>query len=393
MEVIASVLNNYPAYREHKLKDRFFKHADIETLIQNKNGFSVNEAGKSVEGRSIYLLGKGTGPAKIFLWSQMHGDEATGTMALFDLFNFLEADDSHNEIRERLLKQCTLYFSPMINPDGAERFTRRNAQFLDINRDYVHQQTPEGKILRRLQEQIKPHFGFNLHDQSIRWSAGKSGSSAAISFLAPACDEELSINATRERAMRVIAGMMTDIHPYIPGHIGRFEEEHESRAFGDNFQKSGTSTILIEAGGYAGDREKQFLRQIYFASILSGLVRIAERNYEDEPIETYLAIPENKKRHYSLIIRNCSMQKSGHIYIADIGLVADEIVNNGVNPFYRYLVEDVGDLSGFYCYREVDATGLNLILIKPLTLETAADLILQDDRKTVFSIENGMISE
>ena len=120
MEVIASVLNNYPAYREHKLKDRFFKHADIETLIQKKKGFSINEAGKSVEDRSIYLLAKGTGPVRVFLWSQMHGDEATGTMALFDLFNFLEADNAHNEIRENLLKHCTLYFSTMINTDGLE---------------------------------------------------------------------------------------------------------------------------------------------------------------------------------------------------------------------------------------------------------------------------------
>ena len=33
---------------------------------------------------------------------------------------------------------------PMLNPDGAERFQRRNAQGIDINRDALLLQSPEG---------------------------------------------------------------------------------------------------------------------------------------------------------------------------------------------------------------------------------------------------------
>lgn len=393
MDIIPAILQNYLHYQEPTLTNRFFKHAAIENLIHSKKKYVVTEAGRSVQGRSIYLLKKGTGPVKIFLWSQMHGDEPTATMALFDLFNFLDADDAFNLERDLLTKECTLYFLPMVNPDGAEVFTRRNAQLLDINRDYLHQQTPEGRMLRELRNWIEPHFGFNLHDQSIRWSAGKSGNPAAISFLSPAYDDELSVNATRERAMRLIAGIASDIHPFIPGNIGRFDEEYESRAFGDNFQKAGTSTVLIEAGGYINDREKQFLRKIYFASILSGLIRIARKSYETEDIASYYAIPENKKRHYSIILRNCSMKVNGQTYTADIGLVAIEVTVNGIDPLYQYFVEDIGDLSEFYCYREVDAKGLNLILIRPLAIDQAADLILQDGKKRILSIENGTLSE
>ena len=250
----------------------------------------------------------------------MHGDEPTATMALFDLFNFLDADDAFNLERDLLTKECTLYFLPMVNPDGAEVFTRRNAQLLDINRDYFHQ-TPEGRMLRELQNGSSLILDLIYMIKAFGGRRGKAVILLLYHFFSPAYDDELSVNATRERAMRLIAGIASDIHPFIPGNIGRFsDEEYKSRAFGDNFQKAGTSTVLIEAGGYINDREKQFLRKIYFASILSGLIRIARKSYETEDIASYYAIPENKKRHYSIILRNFSMKVNGQTYTADIGL-------------------------------------------------------------------------
>lgn len=393
MNTLASILTIYKTYLEKSLTNRFFKHADIEILIRQKKNFLVKKVGTSVEDRSIYLLERGTGEIKIFLWSQMHGDEATATMSLFDLLNFLDADDEFNPVRKSILEKCTLYFIPMVNPDGAEAFTRRNAQGLDINRDFLHQQTPEGRLLRKLRDEINPHFGFNLHDQSIRWSAGKTGNPATISLLAPAYDDKLSVNSTRKKAMQIIAGINADIQQLIPGHIARFKDDFEPRAFGDNFQSAGTSTILIEAGGYTDDREKQYIRKIYFASILSALVSIAEKTCEDRSIEDYFLIPENEKRHFSLIIRNCTLEKNSQTYVADIGLVADEKVIDGQNPLYSYIIEDVGDLSDFFCYNEVDAKTIKLILTKPLYIDEAADLILQDGLKTILSIENGTISD
>ena len=44
-----------------------------------------------------------------------------------------------------ILSSLTLYVVPMLNPDGAERFQRRNAQSIDINRDALRLQTPEGQ--------------------------------------------------------------------------------------------------------------------------------------------------------------------------------------------------------------------------------------------------------
>ncbi|MFY0573591.1 hypothetical protein ACN28S_03785 [Cystobacter fuscus] len=74
---------------------------------------------------------------------------------------------------------------PLLNPDGAERFQRRNAQGIDINRDALALQTPEGRTLKAVRDRLQPALGFNLHDQSWRTAVGDSGRPASISVLAP----------------------------------------------------------------------------------------------------------------------------------------------------------------------------------------------------------------
>ena len=167
----------------------------------------------------------------------------------------------------------------MLNPDGAERFTRRSAQQIDINRDFLQCLTPEAKILKVYRDKTNPEFGFTLHDQITLWSVTNSLKPATLSFLSPAIDYQLSIDPVREKAMLVIADMFETVAPIIPGHIGLFDDEYEPRAFGDNFQKLGTSTILIEAGGFKGDPEKQHIRTFYFAAMLKGIKSIATKSY------------------------------------------------------------------------------------------------------------------
>src|SRR5690606_9709375 len=137
----------------------------------------------------------------------------------------------------------------------------RNALQIDINRDFLKLISPEAQILKRLREELQPDFGFNLHDQNTLWSVCKTGKPATLSFLAPAFDEQLSVNRVRKKAMGVIADIYEELNVYLPKQIGLFDDEYEPRAFGDNFQLAGTSTILIEAGGQYKDEEKQEIRK------------------------------------------------------------------------------------------------------------------------------------
>lgn len=398
MESITSLLRSYHTFNNNEINDRFFKHGDLLTIlddIRKKSMFEITEVGRSFEGRSINLVKCGTGSTKVFLWSQMHGNEATATMALMDLFNFL-GNEHTDEIRNTVLRNSTLYILPMVNPDGAEVFDRRNAQQIDINRDFHSQQSPEGRLLRRLRDEIQPDFGFNLHDQTTMWSAGDSGNPATISLLAPAYDDALNINTVRKNAMLVIAEMNDTLQTVIPGHVGRFDDEYEMRAFGDNFQASGTSTVLIEAGGFANDPEKQHIRKLVFISIISGLVSISNGAFQKKSFDDYFAIPENKLHHFQILLRGCTVEtESGELvsYTVDIGLIAKETVAEDVKSMnYTYLIGDVGDLSNRFGYKDVNSKTFKLIQTKVLKFDEPADLVLMDGLEVLLAIENGVIT-
>ena len=351
----------YPRYKEEKLIHRRFKHSDIIPLInklKNKNNFSVNKAGSSIQGRDIFLIKIGNGKKKIFLWSQMHGDESTATMAIFDIFNFFNNRDEFDSIKKSILKKATLFLMPMVNPDGAELFERRNAFDIDINRDAIHQQSPEGKILRKTFENIKPDFAFNLHDQNTKYSVGRGPNAAAISFLAPPINYRKSVDPVRKKAIKLIAENYLIMSKYIPGHIAKYQDDFEPRAFGDNFQKWGASTILIESGGWKNDPEKQFLRKLNFIILLSSFESITEGKYKQQKQKVYKEIPYNGEFILNTVLRNLEFERGSTKYKIDIGINLDEIKEVDSNDiFYRSSIEDVGDLSTFFGYNDFDFSG------------------------------------
>ena len=287
---------SYDDYKEVSIDKRRFKHNEIQPLIdslETLKAFQVTKLGESIQGRSISMISIGNGETDILLWSQMHGDEPTATAAIFDIINYFKQDKS-------LLKNVRVHFIPMLNPDGAEIFSRRNAIGIDINRDAVRRQSPESELLKRVRDSLDADFGFNLHDQSKYYNAKTNEKPATISFLAPAYNFEKDINETRGNAMRVIANMNKVIQRYARGQVGRYSDEFEPRAFGDNMQKWGTSTILIESGGHYDDPEKQFIRKLNYVSILSAIETISTKSYEATTLDKYLSIPKNDRKLFDL---------------------------------------------------------------------------------------------
>ena len=250
----------------------------------------------------------------------MHGDESTATMALFDIFNFFTANDKFVDFKKAILDKLTIYIIPMLNPDGAELFQRRNSYDIDINRDAIKQQSAEGRILKSVFDSIKPDFGFNLHDQNGRYSVGQTSSVAAISVLAPAFNHAKEINPVRKRAMQLIGSINDALCCFVPGNIAKYSDEFEPRAFGDNFQKWGMSTVLIESGGMKNDPEKQYLRKLNFTAILSAFGSIASSSYEDTSLSVYEQIPFNDKLICNTVLRNLKLKTNGGYILIDISL-------------------------------------------------------------------------
>lgn len=369
----------HDTYKEKAFTHRRFKHADILPVLQALGQpLSVSQVGESLEKRAIYQVKAGTGTTKVLLWSQMHGDEATATMALFDIFNFLQAkNDGFDAFRQTILDKTSLHFVPMLNPDGAERFQRRTATDIDMNRDALRLQTPEGALLKQMQQTLKPLVGFNLHDQNPRYSVGKTGKQAVVSFLATAYDEDRNINDVRQRSMQLITGMNRVLQQFIPGQVARYDDEFEPRAFGDNIQKWGTTLILIESGGFKGDSEKMTIRRLNFVAILSALKSIADGSYRQEGIAEYQAIPENGRALFDVLIRNATVVRDGKNVLVDVGINYSEVNDKDARSFqYKSSIDDLGDLSTFYGLDEIDATGLTLVPAKTYSdvLNSAADL-------------------
>ena len=362
---IKSLFENYQYYSEKSIDSKRLKHSEIKPLIQelkNDTLFNVSVAGHSMEGREIFLITLGEGDTHVLAWSQMHGDESTASMALFDVFNFFKEDDNLNDFRKNILENLTIHFIPMLNPDGAERFRRRNRLNIDLNRDALRLQFPESKILKSVRDSLNPKFGFNLHDQNTRYSAGKNPKSATISFLAPAYNREKDINDVRANTMKLIVNIFNELNRFIPGHIGRYDDEFEPRAFGDNFVKWGTSSVLIESGGWKDDTEKQFIRKLNFVALLSGFQSISDKNYERANIEEYQNIPENDERLFDILLKKLTIKYQDEKFLIDIGVNRIEKSTEDYEDYYiEGEIDDIGDLSTFYGYEEINMDGYEIV--------------------------------
>lgn len=354
----------YQTYKEKKITHRRFKHQDILPIIQAlPKPFTVAQAGSSIEGRGIYSITIGSGKTTVLLWSQMHGDESTATMALFDLFRFFQANDKFNDLRKDLLSELKIVFVPMLNPDGAERFQRRNALGVDLNRDALRLQCPESQLLKRLRDDLQADWGFNLHDQNRYYAAGRNPNAAAISFLAPAYNYQKDTNPVRAKSMQMIGYMNTVLQQYIPRQVARYNDDFEPRAFGDNIQKWGTSTILIESGGIPGDWEKQELRKLNFIALMAALEAIAADQVDDFPIAAYEQIPFNESNAFhDVVLREVKVENNGKWYTVDVGIRRKEVGGGTAIPYYYDAdIQDLGDLSTFYAYESINGKGMQLI--------------------------------
>ena len=115
----------YTQNKESTLYGRWLPFSKINGLLQNlKHPIEVSKIGKSEQKESIYKVRVGHGKIPILIWSQMHGNESTGTKALFDLFKLFENPLEFKSQIDQILTTCTITFVPMLNPDGAKAYTK-----------------------------------------------------------------------------------------------------------------------------------------------------------------------------------------------------------------------------------------------------------------------------
>ena len=274
-------------------------------LAQGSREVERRRLGESFEGRPIELLVVGDGDKRAMMWSQMHGDEPTHTSVLLNLLRLLKND---SPLVDRLLRGLTIGMILPLNPDGAHRNTRHNAQGVDINRDALEFASPEGRAFRKALEEFKPDYGFNLHNQHHRTSIGTPPEPAAVSLLVPPLDPENTQTDTVAVANRVAATFHDRVREAAGGRVSRYDADFMARAFGEWVQRQGVSVILVEAGGWP-ESEFAELERIHFAAFTQTLDAIARSalgesgGLEGSDPETYLKLSRSSGYNlYDLMI-------------------------------------------------------------------------------------------
>lgn len=346
-----------------KLPASQVRHKDLQNYLNQLKtlGIKVEEVGRSYDNREIYQAEWGKGATKVFMWSQMHGDEPTATSGLMDMLAFLQANRSKLKWVKEIEEKLTIRAVPMLNPDGQELFQRRNLQGIDINRDAVNLATPEGRLLKKLRDEWQPDIGFNLHNQNELTTVGNTPKQATISFLAVSGDPAGKSDEGHLRNRRICSQMINALSQIIPGHIARYDDEYNPRAFGDRISEWGTPVILIETGALHG-KDEMFLIKLNFIANLVALKSLTDGSYAKIAPDTYDKLPFNGSGGINTyVFRRANIvnfKENATPFIADVGLNSARRRAGEPRPTS---VQDIGDLSIVKGLEEFDASNYLLV--------------------------------
>lgn len=354
------ILAKYEQFKSKIFEKLKFTYSEFLLSLENldKTIFQIELLGKSFEDRDIFLIKAGKGKTKIVLWSQMHGNEPISTQGLIDFLLYLQSP----YVEKKIFDKFTFYAIPLLNPDGAEKFQRRNAQNIDLNRDALKLTTPEAKLLFDLIIKTQPNFAFNLHDQERYYGSSNSDLPTALSLLTPSFDYEKNIDEPRKISMQLVASIYQQMIKYLPNSIAKYNDTFMPTAFGDNVQKLQISTILLEAGYILNDQQRQKSRKYYFLAVLCAINSIYKEDFKQISIEIYNKIPQNIKLNFvDFKLKNITIIQNGKEFATDISIVRNILDSEKFTDLTEdYIIWDIGDLRTVKAFVEKDCAAIKI---------------------------------
>ena len=146
--------------------------AFLEEVDEASRRVEMDVVGKTKAGRPLHLVRIGfpkpaprskalKQPTTLFVCSQ-HGNEPAGREACLIRLRDLAFTDDAELIAQ--LKAQTILFVPSANPDGRDENTRENSEGVDINRDHLNLQSPEGQAMAAVVRDWQPEAVVDLHE-------------------------------------------------------------------------------------------------------------------------------------------------------------------------------------------------------------------------------------
>lgn len=319
-------------YPPQKFMDAYAKLSNVPPL---------DIIGYSVKHRPIYATTIGKGKHKILAWSQMHGNETTTTRALVELVHLLSEPQKQGESEQFCLRVIF-----QLNPDGAQRFTRLNANDVDLNRDAKAQTQPETKALMHEFHKFQPNYCLNLHGQRTIYAAGTTSLPASLSFLAPSATSDRSITPARKIAMQLIASIVNAHKQEDHWGIGRYDDVFNINCTGDYFTSLNIPTLLFEAGHYPKDYHRDSTVALILKSLEVVIKSIVSQEFTNISVNAYHQIPANQTTLCDLEFTNVTIVNNGKITKSSLFVQFQEILHEDHIHFVPQLLEDHPNLSG-----------------------------------------------
>jgi hypothetical protein len=174
---------------------------------------------------------------------------------------------------------------------------------------------------------------------------------------------------------KVCAVIRDALEPFAPGRIGRYDDQFEVRAFGDNLTLWGTPVVLVETGASPEAEADSALIRLNFIALASALDALADGSVHAADPQRYESLPMNESRLFHLMIRNATVINGDGVppFTADVGLVASRRVReiNARRELQRAMtIEDIGDLRTAGALTTIDGTGMTLVPLLNDSIET-----------------------
>ena len=221
--------------------------ASLETAdtLSGCNRLNVRIIGMSVKGKDIPLVTicdpdiPMESTRRLFVICRQHGDEPASTEAMLKLIEDLVKSD--DEATADLLKKVSFYIVPMMNPDGADSYVRRNANKADLNRDWLTLSQPETICVRAAIESVIPDVLIDEHELS---PTNRDNDFVETAGLASGASAELV--AESKQLLDLVAGMLRT-NGMANVEFCQVDDQHPARLAHRYFPVyGGTKTFLFE---------------------------------------------------------------------------------------------------------------------------------------------------
>ena len=184
-----------------------------------------------------------------------------------------------------------------------------------------------------------------------------------MSLLAVAFDEARTESAGRILTKRICAVIRDAVEPLAPGQMGRYDDDYEERAFGDNVTKWGTPVVLIETGAGPAIAPDECADPPELRRAAHGPRRDRVRARGAAAAARYESLPKNGDRLFHTLITNATLVPGTGVapFTSDIGVVAQRtvrVVDGERRMGISARIDDLGDLRVYGALETIDATGL-----------------------------------